>query len=362
MVLRKNHIRGYDDKKITMRQLSNLEKDNMRKRLFDILDHGLPPLIELPIPDTVETESWFQNSRIKEALSVYAFEGGKIRAANGKLPAVLKTWLIEEEERKFDNRPVVIGPTSGNWGMISGLIAPLFNVAGFKAIVGSDVPDGKLVHLKSSGAEVVVAPEGVSAINYALELGKKSGYHLINQYTHRGTYEGGKWTMDHIAREFHRIGKIPSIFAAVTGTCGTLVAADLYLKKAHQPDLKIFGVASMSKTEDIPGSRYPEKLKALKEIGGFSYENIIELPLIADITKDQVFTLNAKFFQQYFFSIGPTAALLIAGFYNRLREHCEHGTIDSLKNKDGKIIAVLYFMDMHLPYLEDPEYLKFFQN
>ncbi len=345
-----------------MRHFNELEKSNMRERLLGILDHGLPPLIELPVPDTIEMESWFQKSKIKEILSVYAFEGGKIRAANGKLPAVLKTWLIEEKEGKFDNRPIVIGPTSGNWGMISGLVAPLFNVAGFQAVVGSDVPDGKLVHLKSSGAEVLVAPEGVSAITYALELSKKSGYHLINQYTHRGTYEGGRWTMNHIVNEFHRIGNIPSVFAAVTGTCGTLVAADLYLKKEHQPNLKIFGVASMSKAEDIPGSRYPEKLEALKEIGGFSYENIIELPLIAGVTKDRVFALNAKLFQQYFLSVGPTAALLIAGFYDRLREHYEHGTIDSLKNKDGKIIAVLYFMDMHLPYLEDPEYLSFFQN
>lgn len=325
------------------------------------MDHGLPPLMELPIPDTVKSEPWFKNSRIQEILSVYAFEGGKIRAANGKLPSVLKAWLIEEEEGKFDKRPVVIGPTSGNWGMISGLVAPLFNVAGFQAVVGSDVPEGKLIHLKSSGAGVIVAPEGMSAIAYAAELGKKPGYHLINQYTHRGTYEGGKWTMDHIRKELRRIKKKLSIFAAVTGTCGTLMAADLYLRKAHQPTLKIFGVAAMSKAEDIPGSRYPEKLAVLKEIGGFPYESIIELPLIASVTRDRVYALNAELFQKHFLSIGPTAALLVAGFYDRLREHYEKGTIDSLKNKDGKIIAVLYFMDMHLPYLEDPEYLKFFQ-
>ncbi len=344
-----------------MRQLNEAEKKSRRKQFFDLLEHGLPPLVEVPTPDEVKKEPWFKDSGIQKILSVYAFEGGKMRAANGKLPAVFKAWLIDEEDGKFKDRPIVIGPTSGNWGLVSGLVAPIFNVAGFKAVVGSDVPEGKRVHLQSSGAGIIVAPEGVSAINYASELGKKPGYHLINQYTHRGTYEGGKWTMDHIRRELRRLGEKLSIFAAVTGTCGTLMAADLYLRKAHQPTLKIFGVASMSKAEDVPGSRYPEKLAALKEIGGFSYENIIELPLVASVTRDRAYALNAELYQQHFLSVGPTAALLIAGFYDRLREHYEQGTIDSLKNKDNKIVAVLYFMDMHLPYLENPTYLRFFQ-
>lgn len=344
-----------------MRQLKEKEKRAIRKQFLDLLEHGLPPLLRLPIPDTVKAESWFKDSGIEKILSVYAFEGGKIRAANGKLPSVLKAWLIDEEEGKFKNRPIVIGPTSGNWGLVSGFIAPLFNVAGFQAVVGSDVPDGKLVHIKSSGAQVIVAPKGMSAIDYALELGKKPGYHLINQYTHRGTYEGGKWTMDHIRKELRRLGEKLSIFAAVTGTCGTLMAADLYVRKAHQPALKIFGVAAMSKEEDVPGSRYPEKLAALKKIGGFPYEKIIELPLITSVTRDRAYALNAELLQEHFLSVGPTSALLIAGFYDRLREHYERGTIDSLKNEKGKIVAALYFMDMHLPYLEDPEYLKFFQ-
>jgi cysteine synthase len=344
-----------------MRQLAGSDKKSMRKQVLDVLEHGLPSLIEVPIPNAVKTASWFKNSRIQRILSVYAFEGGRIRAANGKLPSVFKAWLIDEEEGKFKNRPIVIGPTSGNWGLISGFIAPLFNVAEFQAVVGSDVPEGKLVHVKSSGAKVIVAPEGVPAIDYALELSKKPGYHLINQYTHRGTYEGGKWTMNHIRRELRRLGKKLSIFAAVTGTCGTLMAADLYLRKTHQPTLKIFGVAAMSKAEDVPGSRYPEKLAALKKIGGFPYESIIELPLVASVTRERAYALDAELLQEHFLSVGPTATLLIAGFYDRLQEHYERGTIDSLKNKDGKIVAVLYFMDRHLPYLEDPEYLKFFQ-
>lgn len=345
-----------------MRQLTEAEKKATRKQFLDLLEHGLPSLIEVPVPNAVKVAPWFKDSGIQKKLSVYAFEGGRIRAANGKLPAVFKAWLIDEKEGKFDNRPIVIGPTSGNWGLVSGFIAPLFTVAEFEAVVGSDVPEGKLTHLKSSGAKVIVAPKGMSAIEYALELGKKPGYHLINQYTHRGTYEGGKWVMDHIRRELRRRKKKLSVFAAITGTCGTLMAADLYLRKAHQPTLKIFGVASMSKVEDVPGSRYPEKLAALKKIGGFPYENIIELPLITTVTRDRAYALDAELLQEHFLSVGPTAALLVAGFYDRLREHVERGTVDSLKNKEGNIVAVLYFMDRHLPYLEDPEYLKFFES
>ena len=42
--------------------------------------------------------------------------------------------------------------------------------------------------------------------------------------------------------------------------------------------------------------------------------------------------------------------------------HLCHDGLDGSVAVLEKDPAVLYFMDMHLPYLEDPAYLKFFQS
>jgi hypothetical protein len=72
--------------------------------------------------------------------------------------------------------------------------------------------------------------------------------------------------------------------------------------------------------------------------------------------------MNAEFIQQHLIPMGPTGALLIAGFYHLLRKHCEEGTIGTLMNPHGNIVFVGFIMDMHLPYLNMPEYLTHFRS
>jgi cysteine synthase len=353
-----------------MRKLTLWQKEEMRRNLMDVMERDLPPLMRIPIPDRIKAEPWFKESGAENILKKYAFLGAEIRAHNGKTPSAFMSWLIDENAGKFNKDVLVIGGTSGNWGMASGLIAPMFDVEGFAAVIEKSVPAGKQNHLLASGAEIIFAPDGVSPIDYMYELAEKfpERYHLINQYVHRGSVIGHKWSMDHIAREFERFDMVPTMFGAVTGTCSTIVAADRYLRGLNFPKMKIFGVASMSKKEKVPGSRSPESLYELKKLPG-SFRNMVDdvmnFPLVTSVPRAEVYRLNADFYQQYYRSFGPTSVLLEAGSYHLLRDYwMEHGNFDGLDlvNEDGYIVMVSFFMDMHLPYLDDPEFLTAFRS
>lgn len=349
-----------------MRKLTQPQKDEMRRKLLDTMEYGLPRLRNIPIPDRVKAEGWFQESGLEKILNKATFPGAEIRAHNGKTPAAFKAWLMDEAAGKFNKDVMVIGGTSGNWGMASGLIAPMFDVKGFSAVIERSVPEGKQNHLRLSGAEIIYAPEGVPPSDYVYELVEKEPekYHLIDQYVHEGSILGHKWSMDHIAKELVRLGKTPTMFGAVTGTCSTLMAASRYLKAEKFPELKIFGVASMSKKEKVPGSRSPEGLDELRKLkGSFRYENAIDFPLVTSVTRQEAYDLDADFYQQYYRSYGPTSALLEAGSYHLLRDYWkEHGNFNALRNENGEIVMISFFMDMHLPYADDKEFMAAFTS
>jgi len=350
----------------------------MRENLLNVMDHDLPPLGKVPTPDRIRAEPWFRESGIEDLLrqrrfKKYAFLGSEIRAHNGKTPPAFGAWLMDEKAGKFDKDRTNIGGTSGNWGTASGLIAPIFDVAGFSAVIEKSVPVGKQHHLGLSGAGIIYSPDGVSPSDYVYELADKEPdkYHLIDQYVHPGSVIGHKWTMDHIARELVRAGDTPTMFGAVTGTCSTIMAAGRYLRDEKFPGLKIFGVASMSEEEKIPGSRSLVGLGKLRKLKGcFRYEEVIDYPLrdgkpvlVASVPRKEVYALNADFYQQYNRSYGPTSVLLEAGYYRVLRDHWEqHGNLGALMNENGCIVMVSYFMDMHLPYSDDQEFLAAFQT
>jgi cysteine synthase len=339
-----------------MRNLNPNEKLERRRRVLHLVERDLPSLRRVPIPKSVREADWFRSANIENILKVYAFPGFGMGTFSGKIFPALEAWLMDEAAGKFESNPIVIGATSGNWGKDSALIAPMFSVKGFRAVVNKSIPKGKLVHLRAHGAEVEFAPEGIPATDYVYKLAKLPGYHLIDQYVHEGSISGHRWSMGHIAREMEdKMGSDSFIFGAVTGTTSTLMAADRYL-----PNAQLFGVASMSRKEKVPGSRSPEDLDELKRIGGFPYQTVLDFPLITTVTRAEAYAVNVDLVQRALIPVGPTGALLEAGFYHLLRGRIESGELDALKNESGSIVAVLFFMDSWLPYLDDPEYASYF--
>lgn len=347
-----------------MKKLDEEEKKEMRARVFSILESGLPSMIQMPVPSNIKSEPWFQESGAKDIVKIYALPSFKMNAFNGKLAPAFKACLMDEEAGKFDPDTIVIGASSSNWATEMGLLAPLFNFKEFHAVINTkSVPLGKQKHLQASGAKIISTPDGILPTDYVYELAKLPHYHLIDQYVHPGSVIGHKWTMDHITREIKRLesGQNLSFFSAVGGTCSTLRAAKEYLQPEF-PNMEIWAVESMSKEEKVPGSRYPESVDELKGIGGgFDYKTAINGGFITGVTKDEAFRVNAELVKQYFITSGPTGALLLAGVWHHLGDYFkEHGNFEALKNNNGIVLGAIFIMDMHLPYLDDDEYRKYF--
>ena len=361
-----------------MRKLDEADRKAMRKHVLGIVENGLPPLKLMPIPSFVRSRSWFIDSDAERKVVICALSAGDMEIFNGKLPPALKACLMDEEDGGFTPETIVYGNSSANWATMMAALAPMFPYKEFRPIIDKkSVPQGKIDQLEANGVNlehVLWVPEGAIGTDYAYELVGTPNFHLIDQYTHQGSVLGHRWTMDHIIHNLsafaHRvwrshhalIGKDLSFAAAVTGTCSTVVAMKRFLQPAF-PSMKVWGVASMSNKEKIPGSRSPEKLSELKSIGGgFGYQDAIDGDLITSVTLDETYSLNAELARQYFIDMGPTGVLALAAVWHRIGGYSmTHGNFDGLLNDAGIVLGCIYTVDKRLPYLDNPEYRKYFQ-
>jgi cysteine synthase len=339
----------------------NRAQRDFRQRTESTIECGLPSLIEMSPPTYVREAEWFRAAKLSKILKVYFLPCYKIEKFSGKLMPAFRILTLDEAAGKFDDHPIVIVPTSGNFGKEIAALARAFGIREVWAIVNYGTPVGKLNHLRVSGARVKIAPKGVSATDYAYELAQKPGRVLIDQYTHEGSILGHEPTMKHIVREMIRLeGNAGFMFGAVTGTCSTLVAAHRYLRGNVPGKVEIFGVASMSPEEKVPAARSRKELDDLKKIGGFchrpEWEDVLDYHLVDSVTRHEAFALNGERFREASSSMGPTGALLEAGAYHLLRHICEVGHVDSLKNEQEMVSFCLLAMDSHLAYIGDPKY------
>ena len=349
----------------------------MRKHVLGIVENGLPPLKWMPAPSFVKSQPWYVESKAAEKVRICVLSAGDMEVFNGKLQPALKSSLMDEEDGKFTSETIVYGNSSANWAAMMAAIAPIFSYKEFRPIINRSVPKGKIDQLEANGVkEILWVPEGSIGTDYAYELVETPNFHLIDQYTHRGSVLGHKWTMNHIIHDLPRlmrheyrrsdvwIGNSLSFSAAVTGTCSTVAAMHEFLRPAF-PRMKVWGVASMPGKEKVPGSRSKAKLDELAHIGGgFNYESILDGGLIQNVTLDETYSVNAEIVSPNFMDIGPTGALLIAGVWRRIGEYwMDHKqSFDGLLNDADIVLGCIYAVDKRLPYLDDPGYRKYFQN
>ncbi len=356
--------------------LDEADRKAMRKHVLGIVENGLPPLKWMPTPSFVKSQPW---RKAAKKVRICILSGGDLEVFNGKLQPALRASLMDEAEGKFTPETIVGGASSANWAAMMAAIAPMFSYKEFRPIIERSVPKGKIDQLEANGVNpenILWVPEGSTGTDYAYELVGTPNFHLIDQYTHRGSVLGHKWTMDHVIRDLPRlaryeyvrnhtwIGSNLSFAAAVTGTCSTVAAEDEFLRPAF-PGMKVWGVASMPGKEKVPGSRSREKLEELKRIGGgFNYEKAIDGGLIQSVTLDEAYSVNAEIVSPNFMDVGPTAALLVAGVWHRLGEYWmdHHESFDGLENDAGIVLGFIYGVDKRLPYLGDDGYRRYFQN
>lgn len=356
------------------RKLDEADKKAMRKHVLNIVENGLPLLKWMPTPSFVKSQPW---ARAAEKVRICILSAGDLEVFNGKLQPAFKSCLMDEADGRFTPETIVYGNSSANWATMMGAIAPMFSYGEFRPIIDRSVPKGKIDQLEANGVKsenIMWVPEGSIGTDYAYELVGTPHFHLIDQYTHRGSVLGHRWTMDHVIHDLPRlmrheyarnhvwVGRNLSFAAAVTGTCSTVAAEDEFLRPAF-PDMKVWGVASMPGKNKVPGSRSKEKLDELKRIGGgFNYESVIDGGLIQDVTLDEAYSVNAGIVSPHFMDVGPTVALEVAGVWHRLGDYwMDHKeSFDGLENDAGIVLGFIYGVDKRLPYLDDEQYRSYF--
>jgi cysteine synthase len=332
--------------------MNKLEREQMlqrRQALLTLMEGDFAPIEKVPVSKHVASAIWFKNAGLADILETYGLCCFRFKVFSGKVVAAFEILLEEEAAGNLADRPVIVAATSGNFGFAGAILtvseSRVFDIPKFIAVVESTTSEGKQAHLRRSGATVVVAPKGTTAIQYATDTyGQRPGHLVINQYTHPGNLHGQEW----VAKKIYRsLGDKVSVFVAAVGSTASVAGAGVYLRP-RVPHLKVVGVGSMSEDERVPGSRTEKGA----EVGGFGYQSLLDYPLVTSVTKRESFEDSDEFISSSI-SAGPTSGLVRAGFDHLLLDEYQAGRLDAMKNPYGKIVAVFLLMDMFLPYSKE---------
>jgi len=206
----------------------------------------------------------------------------------------------------------LVEPTSGNTGMALAMIA---NAKGYTLTtpLSNEIPLEKRTMLRFFGAEVLEledtlcpapgAPEG--AIAKAMEIGNRSGFHMLNQYANEANPEAHyKTTGPEIWRQTQ--GNVTH-FVAGLGTCGTLTGVGRFLKEQSSA-VQVLGVHP-GEGHDIPGVRSLRQLQQTQLFHPDEYDQLVE------IQNQDAFNLCLRLNREESIVAGPSSAMALAGAF-----------------------------------------------
>jgi cysteine synthase len=338
-----------------MQSFELLEMWIRRLKFLDTIENhfaSLAPIEKIPVPQGVRSSEWFKDCGLDKILEPYAVMGFKFPGYSGKVVG-MSGILFDLYHKGILNPDVTIGaPTSGNLGGAGALLVGprsrvrIFEAKEFVAFVESTTSEGKKAHLKMSGATVVVAPQGMTAIAYAKEWAQKKNRYFLDQYTDINNVLAQRY----IAQAVYRaLGSKVSSFVCAIGSMASFVGAHRFLPSLAGSHVKILGVASMlDKKEKVPGSR--SRLEIVES--GFGYKEVAgyeDYPLIENVSKYEAAVATDEYVRSSI-SVGWTGGLASAGYYKLLEAKAKSNSLGDLMNPEGQIVPVFLFMDMYLPY------------
>lgn len=244
----------------------------------------------------------------------------------------------------------LVEATSGNTGVTLAAMAKSFGDLRVKLIVSPDLPDGKRYPLIMAGAETMSPEEGLSAISTARKLGgggwKPENWHSDNGYLNLDQYanpDGAKPHADFTAPKIvEQASYPPTVFVAGVGTGGTLVGASNYLRDSLD-QIAIVGVL-LSPGQEIPGVRDLNRMKEISLPWQKASDDIVEIETrpsyLASLWFNWVMGLTP----------GPSSGFAYLGALKFIQKHKLSGTLDSLRDRQGRIHAVILFPDSNRPY------------
>lgn len=250
----------------------------------------------------------------------------------------------------------LVEATSGNTGIVLSLMAKEFGIKHVKLVVTADIPEGKRFPLVMAGAELIPPEEGISGIATARKLGGggwKSRWPVsagslnpsidgclnLDQY---GNLDGVKLHSSFTAPKIiDELGHTPTVFVAGVGTGGTLIGISDFLRNIF--GTKIVGVLLKSGNE-IPGVR---DLNRMKEIT-LPWRDFLDQYVEVETKPSYLASLWFNWIMGL--TPGPSSGFAYLGALKFLKEKKDSGTLDEIRDSDGKVRVVIFFPDGNRPY------------
>lgn len=203
----------------------------------------------------------------------------------------------------------------------------------------------KIQILRLLGAEVVETTGGAQR---AREEGQKEGSHNLDQYRNpansRSFY---KKLGPEIRQQTEPLGGI-TLFCAGLGSTATMVGTGGFLKEQN-PAIQTVGVI-VKEGEEVPGVR---TLKRLEETA-LGWEQVVDHRQFVG-TKDS-YRRSLELARIASILAGPSTGFALQGLNQQIDQMIQNGTLDSVRNQNGEVIAVIIAPDsLHL-YL--PEFFE----
>lgn len=293
---------------------------------------GYYPLVQLP--DEL-------NPFKKDGITLYV----KIMSAHPLLSIkALPAWYLVKSAAAATKH--LVEYSSGNTAAAMAVFAKHAGKA-MHAVIAPDVPQDKQKFLSLAGVRVLVYPGAQSpqvvpatgGIKKALELGAKTNWECLNQYTHKAVLEASK---KNIGKQLCKQLPSLSVFCAALGTSGTLVGASSALTKKYK-DIKIVG-CSIAEGSSIPG---PRNTKALPFLG-FDWKQYVSS--IEEVKRKPAFDAARKL-NEWGIMAGPSTGMQYAGVLNYLKKCKKDGSITHIAKQGGNVVFLV--CDTPLVYMNE---------
>ena len=255
---------------------------------------------------------------------------------------VAKTMLDEAKaEGRLEGVHTLVEASSGNTANALGLLSPYYGIRRVRAVVEWDTAPGKLEQLRLAGVTHQNNEPGCTTIQTARELGRQKGWLNLCQYSNPANWRAHcSFTGPHVWAATD--GKL-TVFCAALGTTGTVVGVDRFLNEMSAQTV-VVGIAC-APGHAVPGVRTIEKLREIE----FDWRGAIESS--EEVTTHEAYKMSLALYRTGLMA-GPSSGLAFAGLLQFLLRAKNGKTLDSLRNKEGRIVAAFICGDTAFPYPE----------
>jgi len=301
---------------------------------------GMTPLVELP-----PSLNKFTKDDVRIFVKLMQFVPlGNIKS----MPSWQMLSGIDKETLKQTKH--LVEYSSGNTVLSLAILSRHFGIPNLHAIITPDVPEHKKRLLKLVGADLLIShgprsPDVHSnkgGVYEAKQLGKKKGWHNLNQYINPGNAGASE---EYVAKElWSQLGDKMTIFTSTIGTAGTIYGAGTYLKSKNK-NIYIAG-SSIKKGSSIPGPRVDEAILKL----GIPWYDIVDKVIPIDAVS--AYERSLALIRLGLF-VGPSTGMQLAMIDKMVSEMKKNKTLNKHRNKNKEVVIAFVACDMMHPYIDD---------